>query len=365
MAIRIDAKELLDVLRLTPPEQNIMLIGKHGIGKSEIITQFYEREQQMTVVAFFLGQMSDPGDLIGLMHKDETSGRSIFLPPYWWPVDGQPIVLFLDELNRARPEILQSVHELALNKTLAGKRLPAGSQVISAVNEGDEYQLTDLDPALVSRFNLYEFAPTVEDWLLWANEHNVDPRVIAFIQALNPYLDGDDTSHDEELLMTHAGLVKTPDRRAWVKVSEFIQPLERIDDLHIKIIAGMVGTAAALAFKQSLSRTLPVTAEQLLTDFQRHRKTLDTLALQDLVRLNEQIVFWISGDRIEPEQADRARTHLLAYMRYLQETQKREALAHLASMFENPKFERAMTFAAASLEIIELLTAYIEGIKVE
>ncbi len=37
MAIRIDVKELLEVLRLTPPEQNVMLIGKHGIGKSEII----------------------------------------------------------------------------------------------------------------------------------------------------------------------------------------------------------------------------------------------------------------------------------------------------------------------------------------
>ncbi len=58
----------------------------------------------MKVVAFFLGQMSDPGDLIGLMHKDEETGRSVFLPPYWWPVDGRPIVLFLDELNRARPE---------------------------------------------------------------------------------------------------------------------------------------------------------------------------------------------------------------------------------------------------------------------
>src|ERR1700733_12395015 len=123
MAIRIDVKELREVLQLTPPEQNVMLIGKHGIGKSEIIRRFYETERHLNVVAFFLGQMSDPGDLIGLMHKDEETGRSAFLPPFWWPVDGRPIVLFLDELNRARPEILQSIYELALNKTLAGKRL--------------------------------------------------------------------------------------------------------------------------------------------------------------------------------------------------------------------------------------------------
>src|SRR4051794_29438903 len=191
MAIRIDVKELLDVLRLTPPGQNVMLVGKHGIGKSEIIRRFYEQERRMRLVAFFLGQMSDPGDLIGLLHKDEETGRSVFLPPYWWPVDGRPVALFLDELNRGRPELLQSVFELALNKTLAGKRLPAGSVVVSAVNVGDEYQLTDLDPALVSRFNLYEFAPTTQDWLTWADANEVDPRVKQFIQQQPQFLDSD------------------------------------------------------------------------------------------------------------------------------------------------------------------------------
>src|SRR5215813_2206655 len=101
MAIKIDAHE-----------QDVLL-RRHGIGKSEIITRFFREERGLPVVAFFLGQMSDPGDLIGLLHKDVATGRSVFLPPYWWPVDGRPVALFLDELNRARPEILQSIHELA------------------------------------------------------------------------------------------------------------------------------------------------------------------------------------------------------------------------------------------------------------
>jgi MoxR-like ATPase len=77
--------------------------------------------------------MSDPGDLIGLMHKDEQTGHSVFLPPYWWPLGQKPIVLFLDELNRARPEILQAVYDLALNRRLAGKSLPPGSRVAAAI----------------------------------------------------------------------------------------------------------------------------------------------------------------------------------------------------------------------------------------
>ena len=103
--INISTSELTTILDATPAEQNVMLVGKHGIGKSEILRAYYE-SKGMKVIAFFLGQMSDPGDLIGLPNKDEKSGKTVFMPPYWFPTDGKPIVLFLDELNRARPEVL-------------------------------------------------------------------------------------------------------------------------------------------------------------------------------------------------------------------------------------------------------------------
>ena len=361
MATRIDVRELLMILELTPPDQNVLLIGRHGIGKSEILRGHFEK-RSLPVVSFFLGQMSDPGALIGLMHKDEETGRSVFLPPYWWPKEDEPVVLFLDELNRARPEILQSIHELALHKTLAGKRLPAGSVVISAVNEGDQYQLTDLDPALVSRFNLYEFGPTVEDWLVWASENGVDDRVLSFIQQHDHFLDGEETTEVE--VMTHAGLIKTPDRRAWVKVSDFVKPIAELDELHVKAIAGMVGAAAAVAFRGSLQETLAVTAEQVFLAFGRHRKKLDKMPLQALVVLNEQMVLWLNAGHCPDKKKDKARENLLGYMQRLQEIGQREAVAHLVSFLQNPKFENAMTFAAESLEIIALLTDYVEGIRV-
>ncbi len=136
----INISELKDALELTPSTQNIMLVGKHGIGKSEILTSYFQ-SKGMKVVTLFLGQMSDPGDIIGLpsrVEKKDTNGnvtsQTDFTPPYWFPVDGKPIVLFLDELNRARPEILQTVMDLTLNRKLAGKALPDGSHVISALN---------------------------------------------------------------------------------------------------------------------------------------------------------------------------------------------------------------------------------------
>ena len=135
--IRVNITELKQILEATPADQNILLIGNHGIGKSEILTDYYSA-QGMPVVALFLGQMSDPGDLIGIPHKNLETGKTDFMPPYWFPTDGKPIVLLLDEMNRARPEILQTIMDLALNRKLAGRSLPEGSRIISAVNEGDQ-----------------------------------------------------------------------------------------------------------------------------------------------------------------------------------------------------------------------------------
>jgi hypothetical protein len=366
MAIKIDVRELLEVLRQTPAEQNILLVGRHGIGKSEIIGKFFREERGLPVIAFFLGQMSDPGDLIGLLHKDERTGQSVFLPPYWWPMDRRPVALFLDEMNRARPEILQSIHELALNKTLAGKRLPAGSVVVSAVNQGDEYQLTDLDPALVSRFNLYEFAPTIQDWLVWANDNRLDPRVTQFIQQNPQYLDNDGSGLSAEAVSAAAaGLVKTPDRRAWVKVANFITPLEQLEDIHIKIIAGMVGAPAALQFRKSLAKGLRIGPEDILLQFSKSKARLKGVPMQELVLLNERLAFYLNGKPANDPEANTLGKNLAAYLKWLQDQKQGEVIAHLASLLEEPRFATAMALLAGSAQVIGLLTEYIEGIKVD
>ena len=113
MNVKIDIQDLKYMLDNTPASQNIMLTGRHGIGKSEILTNYFAKKG-MKVVALFLGQMSDPGDLIGL--PDKSGEKTVFRPPYWFPLDGKPIVLFLDELNRARPEVLQTIMYLARNR---------------------------------------------------------------------------------------------------------------------------------------------------------------------------------------------------------------------------------------------------------
>ena len=338
MATRISAGELQKILQATPAEQNIMLTGKHGIGKSQILERHFTA-QGCRVVILFLGQMSDPGDLIGLPRLNTETGKTDFMPPYWFPTDGQPVVLFLDELNRARPEVLQTIMDLTLNRTLAGRKLPTGSRVISAVNDGDEYQLTDLDPALVSRFNIYEFSPTVEEWLLWAAKNNVDERVMGFIREQPKFLDSDGASADID-----RGLQKTPDRRAWTRVSECIRNVNQIEGIHKKIIAGMVGPTATQAFCTFLSTIRILSGEDILLNFAQHSAALKKYRLHEMAMVNESILQFLELRRYTAEQKDTVKTNLLAYVKALQKSKRNEELAHFASLFENDAYQNAFSF---------------------
>ena len=39
--IRVNTTELMQMLEMTPAHHNLMLVGRHGIGKSEILTEYY------------------------------------------------------------------------------------------------------------------------------------------------------------------------------------------------------------------------------------------------------------------------------------------------------------------------------------
>ncbi len=353
--IKVNITELLQVLDDTPPEHNIMLIGNHGIGKSEILTKYFS-DKGMTVVPLFLGQMADPGDLIGLPHKNEVTGKTEFMPPYWFPVDGKPIVLFLDELNRARPEILQTIMDLALNRKLAGRALPEGSRVISAVNEGDQYQLTDLDPALVSRFNIVVFQPTVQEWLLWAKKSSLDPRVIRFIEDNPFWLDKDPDKKEN----ADTGLGKTPDRRAWKRVSDVLNGAEEISSVKLKTISSIVGAKAASVFFKSLSEKKLITGKEVLEDFDHSKKTLENCALHELAVINDSIYRTLETDATKGNK--KYADNLLAYFTFLANT-KKEAAAHFANLYVQQTYPAAVMFIATNVPKLTLdLVKYVQGI---
>lgn len=358
MPIKINTMELIHLLEATPSTQNIMLMGKHGIGKSQILSEFYTAKG-FKVVPLFLGQMSDPGDLIGLLNKNEQTGKTEFMPPYWFPIDDTPVVLFLDELNRARPEVLQTIMDLALNRTLAGRSLPKGSRIISAVNNGDEYQLTDLDPALVSRFNIYEFCPTVNEWLLWAQKNSLDKRVIDFISHNPDYLDSDGKKIED------GSLEKTPDRRGWERVSQIISQIKNLDNESKKIVAGIIGTKATSKFFEEIKKSNLINGMDLLTkDFNDAKSILIKYHTPEFAVLNDSIFRTLETTDFNDVQKKTAAKNLHNYFNFLESNSKREAMAHFANIFAGTKYPNTLMFIIQNVpELYKKVTKYISEIK--
>ena len=356
--INITTTELLSLLDITPADQNLMLVGNHGIGKSEILTEYFSGKG-MKVVPLFLGQMSDPGDLIGIPNRNNTTGKTEFMPPYWFPLDGKPIVLFLDELNRARPEVLQTIMDLALNRTLAGRKLPDGSRIISAVNAGDQYQLTDLDPALVSRFNVVTFRPTTQEWLLWADKVGVDARVRDFIRENPIWLDKNPDAKEG----VDTGLDKTPDRRAWKRVSDILKTAGDINPIVTKAMSAIVGPKAASALVGSVSAKKILSGREVLQNFEKHLPTLKGYELHQLSVVNDGIFRHLEVENLSGQAKENAKKNIDAYFTFLSK-EKKEAAAHFANLYVQGAYPKAVSFMARECQVLTMtMVLYVKSIR--
>lgn len=351
----IDTKQLTFILDNTPATQNIMLVGKHGIGKSRILEDYFASKGEK-VVTLFLGQMSDPGDLIGLPEKNEKTGKTDFMLPYWFPTDNKPVVLFLDELNRARPEVLQTIMDLTLNRKLAGKELPLGSRIISAVNNGNEYQLTDLDPALVSRFNIYEFNPSVEDWLLWAQKEGIDERIIAFITENPEYLDSDGIESSGE------NLERNPDRRSWERTSQVIKKFQNLGDEHKAIVSGILGNRATTEFfRFVIQNNIPSAKQILLSDFNSNISKLDCVSPLQLTQVNLSLFRFIEAKKYSAKEEKIILDNFMNYFDYLKSKENNEILSHFVNLCSAKDFpETLVLIAEKKNELYEEIMSFLK-----
>jgi hypothetical protein len=333
----LDAKDWNNVLEMTPYDQAIMAVGIHGIGKSEYIKDYYVR-RDYAVIMLFLGQMADAGDLIGLPDRSSVTfiydGKEVtqkiteFCPPKWWPRnDSAKLVIFLDEFNRGKPEVYQCIQDMTLNRQLNGLKLPENTRIIAAINPLDDkfgYQVTELDPALLDRFNVYGFSPSRKEWVYWAIDNKVHKLVIGFIIKhgavhLDPPANG------------KMGVVY-PSRRSWVRLSKLIQKNPKIlseDDFVTlrDLSAGIIGESASASFYAFIrEQKKGIHPGRILTAWDKEVETkVKALNNQDLLMLNAELAMHLEeeeeqyfGDMVSIEgkkQADKYAYNVWNYLK--------------------------------------------------
>ena len=106
----IDFKTFVSVApHVLAVKKPLMLRGRHGVGKSELVYQVAS-EMGLSVVERRASQMTE-GDLVGLPRTD--GDVTSFCPPDWLDeCCNHARVLFLDEVDRAIPEVRQGIFEL-------------------------------------------------------------------------------------------------------------------------------------------------------------------------------------------------------------------------------------------------------------
>jgi hypothetical protein len=291
----IDFKTFASFINTVADAKHPVLIrGRHGVGKSETVYAF-AKQVGKRVVERRASQMTE-GDLVGLPVVD--GNRTSWNPPDWFKdACDNPVVLFMDEIDRAVQEVRQGFFQLTDSRTINGHRLHPDTLIFAAVNggaHGAQYAVNDMDPAELDRWTVFDLEPTVEDWVSFARKDGrVHDMIADFITDTPAHLE-----HKGEFEPNK----KYPSRRSWVRFNDTVRSLLEREDYKAHVTAlhnigtGFLGFEAAIAFKDYVTnRENMMSPDDILVKGKSAKKLKITeqLALSDKIvatgRLNENI----------------------------------------------------------------------------
>lgn len=314
----------------------VLIEGKHGIGKSDIVRQF-SKETYRHMEALFLSHQ-EVGDIIGIPRTIEKDGETIttWSVPIWLQrmrekaAQGIKCVLFLDELNRAPLDVRQSALQLVLERRIHEHELPIvdgeRTMIVAAINPADDYQVDELDPALLDRFLPIYAEVDAKSWLKWAKETSVNEIVRDFI-AENP-----DRLHWSP---ADGSIGSSP--RSWAKLGNYMDNIDRIEPSVIfQIMKGKVGTEIGSqfhAFAKNYTKVIKVEdIEKVVKKYADSVSDIDDLSLHitELMGATEAIQKMEMANKLKDKYGDK--DEMLPFLAYLYSIEIEILVAFLKSM---------------------------------
>jgi len=117
--------------------------------------------------------------------KTDTSKgtKTLYLPPSWVPTEEGPSILLFDDWNRASIRIVKGIMQLFQNYGLLSWKLPKGCNIVLTGNPDEqEYLVTTIDDAILTRIKSVTLKEDAKEWALWAEgQDDLDARGINFI----------------------------------------------------------------------------------------------------------------------------------------------------------------------------------------
>lgn len=176
------------------PRYPVCIWGVRGIGKTDVVKQLVSREVVNYVVDLPIAQIEEMGDFHGLPLRKELEDGSVVTvtaPPSWVPSADtlEPGLILIDDFNRADIRIIRGIMQLLQNHRMISWFLPDNCSIALTANpEDSEYNVTSLDPAMLTRMYHITMQADHRQWLKWAEVSDVDKRVMSFIARYNEQL---------------------------------------------------------------------------------------------------------------------------------------------------------------------------------
>lgn len=203
---------------------SVMLWGPPGIGKSTLVREV-AKKANMPFTAFFLSHYTPP-DWTGIPSLNEKNKTTSFNPPERLLADilpaikeGKPVIVFLDELNKATKDLLSMIHQFILEGEFSnGMKLPPGSVIVAAGNQQRYVPTVHLfDAALTNRMGHINMTFDVNQWYNAFGVKYVDSDILTFVMSNSEwfYKMGKDVMSQEPF----------PTPRSWTKASDMYRAL--------------------------------------------------------------------------------------------------------------------------------------------
>ncbi len=245
------------------------------------------------------GSTMDESQVSGIpdFETSKTAGVATFcLPSFYVRACREPVVLMLDELNRSMPQVMQSFFQIVLDRELGNNvdgeplRLHPETRVLAAVNWGNEYDVSDMDPALLRRFWVVDLEPTNDDWIEWAGDNDVDPVLIDFIRQHPEHLRVDPSSVEP------GTVIPTP--ASWDRLGQSLTHMGLAPSDHCgdrpngfyALAGGFVGTEAAIAFTEFVARYARVITAEDVLEGRIEKKRAEELVASESLSVIEKLV---------------------------------------------------------------------------
>lgn len=195
--------------------------GHAGIGKTAKIKQLAkapvewrgEKYDGWEVVDVPIAQMEEMGDLHGtpdphvymrngspdsgkFVHMDLSADylkngwsidpsqetKMLYSPPDWVPSEAKPTIVLFDDWNRTSLRIVKGCMQLFQNYRMVSWSLPPGCVIVMTANPaGQDFLVTELDEAIISRLSHVTLKEDATQWAVWAQGVGLDERGINFV----------------------------------------------------------------------------------------------------------------------------------------------------------------------------------------